>query len=147
MRALVVHDGSLSNRPLLYSLTANAVTVDQINDCVEAIILAQQSNYDIVIADLALGDVDGLELVRRLRVAGIRTPVILQVDPDKAQILAVALAIGVNDIVVKPCDPIKLLMYMHTTIKSQESYDQRSQRFFQLQTDLDNRNRGTRGYL
>ncbi len=66
MRVLVVDVDGSPHQQLAVLLRSNKVIVDQTERGEEAVDLARHYDYDVVVADLALPDMDGYELIRRL---------------------------------------------------------------------------------
>ncbi len=75
MRVLLVEDDSLTTRAISLMLKADcAAVVDTADTAEEALEMARHYDYDAVLLDLMLPDMDGLEALRRLRAAGQATP-------------------------------------------------------------------------
>jgi nitrogen regulation protein NR(I) len=75
-------------------------------DAVEAFAKHQP---DVVVTDVRLPDLDGLELVRRLQATGKKTPIILMTGFGTAEIAIEAMRLGAYDYVLKPIDPDQLI--------------------------------------
>jgi len=71
---------------------------------------------DVVIADVRLPDIDGLELVRRLQAAGKKTPIILMTGFGTAEIAIEAMRQGAYEYVLKPLDPDTLVPLIERAI-------------------------------
>ena len=69
MRVLLVEDDLTTARGITMMLRQSAMIVDSADTGEEAVELARLYDYDIVILDLMLPDIDGSEVVRRLRAA------------------------------------------------------------------------------
>src|SRR5579884_4148207 len=74
MHVLVVEDEQRLGRLLRRALEANRHVVDVATDGETGLAAASGGGYDIIILDLGLPDLDGLEVCRRLRAGGIETP-------------------------------------------------------------------------
>ena len=71
--------------------------------------------FDVILLDLGLPDIDGIEVVRRLR-RSLQTPIIiLSVRDSQADKLA-ALDAGADDYLTKPCEPARLLERIRATL-------------------------------
>ena len=77
MRILLVEDDKIVARGITLALKAAAMIVDTSDTGEEALELARLYDYDIVVLDLMLPDMEGYEVVRRLRAARIETPVLI----------------------------------------------------------------------
>ncbi len=90
-----------------------------------ALQLAARNEYDLVLVDVMLPDIDGIELLRRLRAAGINTPYLILsglVDRDSD---FRALAFGVGDYLVKPFTKDELISRVEAAIRRKDLNDQR----------------------
>ena len=139
MRVLVVEDGNFSNRSLAQLLRANGVIVDQINHGEEALELVRHYDYDVVLTDLVLPDMDGGDLVRRMRAARIDTPVIVQAEQARPQARVKAFGMGADDFITKPCDHGELFARMQAIVRRSKGYSQPVLRCGTLQLSLDSR--------
>jgi two-component system, OmpR family, response regulator len=70
----------------------------------DALWMAAATPYDVVVLDVNLPGIDGFETVRRLRGAGIRTPVLMLTARDGVDDRIAGLDTGADDYVVKPFD-------------------------------------------
>ena len=77
MRVLLVEDDSTISRSVTLMLKAENMVVDTADLGEDAIEIAKLYDYDIVLLDLALPDMPGSEVLRRLRAARIATPVLI----------------------------------------------------------------------
>jgi nitrogen regulation protein NR(I) len=75
----------------------------------EALAVFEARQPDVVVTDVRLPDVDGLELVRRLQTAGKKTPIILMTGFGTAEIAIEAMRLGAYEYVLKPLDPDHLI--------------------------------------
>lgn len=77
MKLLVVEDHARLAGLLRKGLTAGGFSVDCAATGGEALALTEHTGYDLIILDLGLPDVDGLDLLVRLRARGLAVPVIV----------------------------------------------------------------------
>lgn len=105
-RILVVDD-SAQIRDLLANtvLGPEGYVVDLARDGVEGMAAALTNSPDLIITDLAMPEMNGLEMVEELRKAGYQFPVILMTAEGSEDIAVRALRAGVMDYFVKPFDP------------------------------------------
>ena len=68
----------------------------------EAVELATDSSYDLNLLDIMLPNIDGYEVLRRLQVAGVNTPVLVQSGIIGREEMAKGAGIGAEDFLVKP---------------------------------------------
>lgn len=98
---LVVDDEAQIRRFLRISLEANGYRVDETNNGQDAIARAAQLRPDLIILDLGLPDMDGLEVLKRLR-EWTKTPVIILSVRDANKDKISALDAGADDYLSKP---------------------------------------------
>ncbi len=68
----------------------------------EAVQRALSENFDVIICDLLMPEMDGREVIRRLAQAGVKTPVIVLTGMAEPQAAAELRSLGVHDVLVKP---------------------------------------------
>jgi two-component system cell cycle response regulator CtrA len=83
----------------------------------EAMEFLRHYEYDIVLLDLDLPDVNKHELIRRMRAAHIAVPVLAFADVVPAHIRAQALDVGADDFLSGPCDIDELLARMRAIVR------------------------------
>ena len=76
--------------------------VDEAGTGRRALALAQEDPPDLMVLDVMLSELDGIEVVRRLRADGIRVPVIFLTARDTLQAKVAELSVGADDCVTKP---------------------------------------------
>jgi two-component system KDP operon response regulator KdpE len=98
-RVLIVDDEPQIRRFLRTSLTAEGYGVDEAEDAASALRACERAPVDVVVLDLGLPDMDGLEVIKRLRARGGTTSIIVLSsrgdEPGKVQ----ALDLGADDYV------------------------------------------------
>jgi two-component system KDP operon response regulator KdpE len=120
LRVLVVDDEPAIRRFLRVSLGAHGCTVFEANNGQEALAGVTAHRPDLVILDLGLPDIDGLEVTRQLR-EWTRLPIIiLSVRGEEAQKIA-ALDAGADDYLTKPFGTGELLARMRAAVRRASS--------------------------
>lgn len=102
MRILVVEDESGIAQFVDQGLTEAGYTVDMARDGQEGLRFALHATYDILVLDILLPHVDGINLIRRLREYGDRTPVLILTALDSIEDRVKGLDAGADDYLVKP---------------------------------------------
>src|SRR4051794_8388128 len=97
MRVLMVENESNAAHDLALSLKSIKAVVDQTDSGEDALALLRHYGYDIVVLNLALPDIDGFEVVRRMRIARDDTPILILSDNKTSQIRVKALSLGADD--------------------------------------------------
>lgn len=115
-RILVVDDERAIRRFLRASLTAHHYTVFEAIDGQEALSLAAAQRPDLLVLDLGLPDIDGVEVVRQLREWSEIPVIILSVrDNEKEKVLA--LDAGADDYLTKPFGIDELLARIRVSLR------------------------------
>jgi two-component system, OmpR family, response regulator PhoP len=102
MRVLVVEDESLLRQQLKMGLEKEGYVVDDAADGKTGLFQATEMDYDAAIIDLGLPHIDGISLIRQLREAGRRYPVLILTARGDWQDKVAGLDAGADDYVVKP---------------------------------------------
>jgi two-component system chemotaxis response regulator CheY len=105
-RVLTVDDSSVSRRQIRLALEGVGVSVCEAAEGVEALWRARQEAFDLVITDIHMPAMDGLEFIRELRKsAGYeQTPVYVVTSDGSRERLAEGRAAGATAWIVKPAD-------------------------------------------
>jgi len=105
MRILIVEDELRLADNLKASLKeSGGYAVDVAPDGDEGLFLAMASNYDLIVLDLMLPRLSGLEILQRLRASGRQTPVLVLTARDEKESVVALLNAGADDYVAKPFD-------------------------------------------
>lgn len=102
MRVLLVED----EKPLAAALgkifEKNKILVDVVNDGIEGKLLSEHDVYDVIILDIMLPGMTGLEILRSIREAGKNVPILLLTAKDDTKDKVNGLNMGADDYLVKP---------------------------------------------
>ena len=101
-RVLIVEDEWRLSSFLEKGLRANGFTTTTAPDGRTARVLAADDEFDLMLLDLGLPDVDGLDLLRELRARGLKLPTIVLTARDDADDTVAGLEGGADDYVTKP---------------------------------------------
>jgi DNA-binding response OmpR family regulator len=102
MRLLLVEDSVRLQLSVATALRRSGYVVDTAGDGEEGLWLAESNAYDLVILDVMLPKIDGLEVLRRLRAQGRDTHVLLLTARDTVADRVTGLQTGADDYLVKP---------------------------------------------
>jgi DNA-binding response OmpR family regulator len=102
MRLLVVEDDAAIADFLVRGLTEQGHAVDLARDGAEALDLIALASPDVLVLDIMLPRVDGIEVCRRLRADGNDTPVLMLTARDAVEDRVHGLDTGADDYLVKP---------------------------------------------
>ena len=104
MRILVVEDEKRLNRIISEALEDEGYSVDSCFNGLDALDYAAGADYDVIILDIMMPRMDGLEVVRRLRSGGNSTPVLFLTARDSVADRVTGLESGGDYYLVKPFD-------------------------------------------
>ncbi len=91
--------------------------INRVSRASEALREELSHRHDLVLTELALPDADGLELIRRIRVAN-RCPIILMADSPAPEELIDAMRIGVRGVLPRPLDPVDLVRTVRGVLRT-----------------------------
>lgn len=102
MRVLVVEDEARLAKTLEVGLAAEGFVVVTADNGTDGLLLATEEPFDVVICDIMLPGLNGYEVVRRMRAAGVWTPVLMLTAKDGDYDQADAFDLGADDYLTKP---------------------------------------------
>jgi len=102
VKVLVVEDDRTVGQFVQHGLEQQRMQVDLVPDGREALAAASQASYDVIVLDLRLPGLAGVEVLRTLRDRGVATPVLVLTAQDALESKVQALRIGADDYVTKP---------------------------------------------
>ena len=104
MRILLAEDDTYLCDALARALADSGYSIDKVPGGLEAEQALLSCQYDLLILDLGLPGIDGLDLLRRMRTRGQATPVLILTARDSLQDRVRGLDLGANDYLTKPFD-------------------------------------------
>lgn len=102
MRILIAEDDSILADGLVRSLRQSAYAVDHVKNGVEADTALSMQTFDLLILDLGLPRMSGLEVLRRLRARNSNMPVLILTAADSVDDRVKGLDLGADDYMAKP---------------------------------------------
>jgi two-component system, OmpR family, response regulator len=117
VRVLVAEDEALLARELIAALQRAGYAVDHAGDGVRADLLARDERYDVVVLDLGLPGIDGLNLLRRWREAGEIMPVLILTARGSWHEKVLGIDSGADDYMAKPFRMEELLARLRALIR------------------------------
>ena len=104
MRLLLVEDDTMIAQAVLSLLRGDGYVVDWVQDGAQADTALHGHQYDLVLLDLGLPKLDGLQVLRQLRARKDATPVLVATARDAVRDRIAGLDAGADDYVIKPYD-------------------------------------------
>jgi two-component system, OmpR family, copper resistance phosphate regulon response regulator CusR len=117
MRLLLVEDDESAAMVLAKGLREQAYAVDVTEDGQTALFQTSINDYDLILLDVMIPEIDGLEVCRRLRGAGDTTPILMLTARDSIQDRIAGLDIGADDYLIKPFDFHELLARVRALLR------------------------------
>jgi two-component system, cell cycle response regulator CtrA len=139
MRALVVEDDPVSARLIDTALKAEGIISEPAESGEDAIDLAKHYDFDIVVLDLRLPDMEGFEVVRRLRAAKVRTPVLILSGMKDTDDKVRGLTGGADDYLTKPFHKSELIARIHAIVRRSKGHSESVIKTGKLLINLDTR--------
>jgi two-component system cell cycle response regulator CtrA len=139
MRALVIEDDPVSAKLIETALRSENMMFEPADCGEDGIELARLYDFDIIVLDLRLPDIDGYEVVRRLRAARVATPVLIlsgRSDPtDKVR----GLVGGADDYLTKPFNRAELVARIQAIVRRSKGHPESIIRTGRLVVNMDTR--------
>jgi two-component system OmpR family response regulator len=117
MRILVVEDELKMASLLRRGLVEEGHAVDVARTGTEALVKARAVEYDAVVLDLMLPELDGVEVCRRLRTSGVWAPVLMLTARDSVEDRVAGLDAGADDYLPKPFAFAELLARLRALVR------------------------------
>lgn len=117
MRVLLVEDDLRLTQVIKKGLVADGFAVDTAGDGEEGSYLAQSESYDVIVLDIMLPKISGLELCRELREKNIRIPILMLTAKAAVEDRVAGLDSGADDYVAKPFAFVELRSRIHALLR------------------------------
>lgn len=119
MRLLLVEDDVLLGKSMVESLSRHGYTVDWVERGAGVETALRTDNFAVIVLDLTLPDIDGLQVLRMVRKAGYKLPIIILTARDDIQDRVKGLDGGADDYLVKPFALEELMARIRVLIRRQ----------------------------
>ncbi|MCP4923749.1 MAG: response regulator transcription factor [bacterium] len=117
MRVLVIEDDSPTAKTIQMHLNAEGFVCDTTGIGEDGLEIAKRYDYDLIILDLMLPDIDGYEILRRLRTIQIPTPVLILSGLSDIDDKIKGLGFGADDYLTKPFNKDELIARVRAIIR------------------------------
>jgi len=101
MKVLIVEDSEELRKSITRALKGSGFVVDGTGDGKEGFWRAKENNYDVIILDIMLPNMDGKEIVTQLRQSNVQTPILFLTALDSLSDKVSGLRLGADDYLVK----------------------------------------------
>ena len=139
MRVLYVEDEKFLAEAVIHLLKKEKIDVDWAADGEEGLELALRPNYDVIVLDIMLPHLSGLEILTTVRGRGIKTPVIMLSALNEVEDKIKGLEYGADDYLAKPFKTAELIARLKALVRRPALMDARRLNYEDLELDLTNR--------
>lgn len=117
MRLLIIEDDRIVAAGLREGLERAGIAVDHVRTAEDADGVLRTTAYDLAVVDLGLPDMDGRELIRRVRERKIGIPILVLTARDQMEDRVACLDLGADDYMVKPFQITELLARVRAVVR------------------------------
>ena len=139
MRVLLVEDDSATAQSIELMLRSEGFICDTTDLGEDGLEIGKLYDYDIIILDLMLPDIDGYEVLRRLRAARVRTPILILSGLGELDHKIKGLGFGADDFLTKPFDRRELIARIQAIVRRAKGHSESVIRTGKLLVNLDSR--------
>ena len=139
MRVLLVEDEQATAKSIELMLRSENMVVDTTEYGEDGLEIGKLYDYDIIILDLMLPDIDGYEVLRRLRDARVQTPVLILSGLTEPDNKIKGLGTGADDYLTKPFDKRELIARIQAIVRRSKGHAQSIIKTGRLSVNLDTR--------
>src|ERR1700677_4330102 len=122
MRVLLIEDNSHMARSIELMLRSEGLYVYTTDLGEEGLDLGKMYDYDIVILDLQLPDMNGFEVLRAMRVAKLQAPVLILTGSADVDDKVMALRLGADDYMTKPFHKDELVARIQSLVRRSQGH-------------------------
>src|SRR3954464_15547188 len=139
MRVLLVEDDAATAAGIALMLKKEGSVCDKTNLGEDGLEIGKLYDYDIIILDLMLPDIDGYEVLRRLRSARATTPILILSGLSELDHKVKGLGVGADDYLTKPFDKRELIARIQGIGRRSKGHSESIIRTGRLTVNLDTR--------
>ena len=137
MRVLLIEDEPTTARAIELMLTAEGFNVYSTDLGEEGLDLGKLYDYDIILLDLNLPDMHGYDVLKKLRVAKVQTPVLILSGISEMDSKVRSFGFGADDYVTKPFHREELIARIHAVVRRSKGHSQSVIKTGKLTVNLD----------
>ncbi len=124
MRVLLVEDDPATAQTVEIMLKSAGMVIDSTDLGEDGLEIGKLYDYDIIVLDLMLPDIGGMEVLRRLRDARVQTPVLILSGLTEMEHKIKGLGTGADDYLTKPFDKDELLARIQAIVRRSKGHAQ-----------------------
>ncbi len=139
MRVLLVEDDPTTSQGIEMMLRSENYVCDVTDMGEDGLEIGKLYDYDIIVLDLMLPDMDGYEVLRRLRAARVKTPILILSGLNGLDDKIKGLGVGADDYLTKPFDKRELIARIQAIIRRSKGHSDSFIKTGKLTVNLDTR--------
>ena len=139
MRVLLVEDDPTTSKSIEMMLSSAGMVLDVTDLGEDGLEIGKLYDYDIIVLDLMLPDIDGYEVLRRLRSAKVEPPVLILSGRTESEQKVKGLGTGADDYLTKPFNKNELVARIHAIVRRSKGHSESIIRTGKLSVNLDGR--------
>ena len=139
MRILYVEDEKYLAEAVIHLLKKEKINVDWAADGEEGLELALKPNYDVIVLDIMLPKLSGLDILQTVRGRGIKTPIIMLSALNEVEDKVKGLDYGADDYLAKPFKTAELIARLRALVRRPALAEVEKLEYEDLKLDLTNR--------
>jgi two-component system cell cycle response regulator CtrA len=124
MRVLLIEDDLTTQQSIQMMLESTGMVVDATELGEDGLEIGKLYDYDIILLDIMLPDMDGFEVLRRLRDSRVETPVLILSGLTESENKVKGLSTGADDYLTKPFDKAELLARIQAIVRRSAGHAQ-----------------------
>ena len=137
MHVLLIDRKPSLNQGIAFFMKNKGWVVDTAFSGEEGAELARLYDYDVIVSDLLLTDITGAEVIKKLRLANIQTPIIIISGNVPIAQKVNCFNLGADDYIVRPCDRNELIARIQAIVRRSKGYADSTVRVGQMVLNLD----------
>lgn len=126
-RLLVVDDEESIVTLLQFNLEQAGYEVETASDGAQGLELARQNKYDLIVLDLMLPEMDGIDVCKQLRLSKVHTPILMLTAKDDEFDKVLGLELGADDYMTKPFSPREVVARVRAILRRAAQVGQAAQ--------------------
>ena len=139
MRVLLVEDDPATAQGIEMMLRSESYVCDVTDMGEDGLEIGKLYDYDIIVLDLMLPDMDGYEVLRRLRAARVKIPVLILSGLNGSDDKIKGLGVGADDYLTKPFDKRELIARIQAIVRRSRGHSDSIIKTGELTVNLDTR--------
>src|SRR6201998_506882 len=139
MRVLLVEDDATLAASIKMTLSKENFICDTTDLGEDGLEIGKFYQYDIIVLDLMLPDIEGYEVLRRMRAARVRTPILILSGLADLDHKIKGLGFGADDFLTKPFDRRELIARIQAVVRRSNGHTESTIRTGKLGANLDTR--------